>query len=172
MAETSMKDIIDSVSKIRKKTIEGLEVGDTFVTSRKFTEQDVLSFSDISRDYNPVHYDERFASAKNYHSRICHGLLVASLVTEIGGQIGWLATSMSFKFLKPVYVGDTVKCIFKITKIEQNNKAEAEVICKNRDGVKVLECLITGMIPNEKERSIMKSMVEEGDLTNKLRGRI
>ncbi len=172
MAKAGRKDIIDSVSKIRKRVIEGLNLGETFITSRTFTEEDILSFGDISRDYNPVHYDKRFANTKNYHRCICHGLLVASLVTEIGGQIGWLATSMSFKFLKPIYAGDTIKCIFKITKIEQNNKAEAEVICKNQEGINALECLITGMIPNEKERSIMKSMVDEGDPTNKLRGRI
>ncbi len=49
---------------IRKKAIEGLNVGDTFSVSRKFTERDVILFADITRDYNPVHFDERFTEVK------------------------------------------------------------------------------------------------------------
>ncbi len=74
------------MSHIRRKAIEGLDIGDTFSISRTFIEQDVTRFADISRDFNPVHYDERFSKAKNFSGRICHGLLVASMVTEIGGR--------------------------------------------------------------------------------------
>ncbi len=44
------------MSGIRKKTIEGLQVGENFTISRTFTEQAVIQFADISRDYNPVHF--------------------------------------------------------------------------------------------------------------------
>ncbi|MRR34982.1 acyl dehydratase, partial [bacterium] len=37
----------------RKRAAEGLQVGDTFRTSRTFTEDDVIRFARISRDYNP-----------------------------------------------------------------------------------------------------------------------
>ena len=89
------------MSHIRKKAIEGLKIGDTFSVSRTFTEQDAIRFADISRDYNPIHFDERFAKVKNFDGLICHGLLIASLVTEIGGQIGWLASGMTFKLKLP-----------------------------------------------------------------------
>jgi len=84
------------MSHIRKKAIAGLKPGDSFTVSRTFTEQDTMIFADVSRDYNPVHFDDRFADAKNFRGRICHGLLVASLATEIGGQIGWLALRHDF----------------------------------------------------------------------------
>jgi acyl dehydratase len=77
------------MSEIRKKTIEGLKVGDTFTVSRTFVEQDVLDFANMPKDYNPVHFDERFVKAKNLRGKICLGLLVGSLVKEIGGKIGW-----------------------------------------------------------------------------------
>ncbi len=32
--------------------------------------------------------------------KYAHGLLVGSMLTEIGGQLGWLATEMDFKFQK------------------------------------------------------------------------
>ena len=156
------------MSHIRNKAIEGLKAGDTFSVSRTFTEQDVLRFADISRDYNPVHFDERFAEAKNYNAPICHGLLIATQITEIGGQIGWLASGMDFKFKKPVYFGETVTCDFTITNIDEKGRANAEAIFTNRDGDVVAEAILTGIVPGNREKQIMKSMVSEGDPTNRL----
>ena len=146
---------------IRKKTIEGLKSGDTFSVSRTFSEQDVMRFADISRDYNPVHFDERFAKVKNFERRICHGLLVAALITEIGGQIGWLASGMNFRFIKPVYFGDTVKCDFTITDIDERGRAEAEAIFTNGDGVTVLKAALTGIVPGDREKRIMKDILQK-----------
>lgn len=153
---------------IRKKAIEGLAIGDTFSVSRTFSEQDVIQFADISRDYNPVHFDERFAEVKNFDGHICHGLLIASLVTEIGGQIGWLASGMTFKFKKPVYFGDTIKCDFTITDIDERGRAKAAAVFTNHYDILVLEAVITGIIPGGQEKQVMKAMLAEGDPTNKV----
>ena len=151
---------------IRKKTIQGLITGDSFTVTRTFTESDTNIFADITRDYNPVHFDERFAAAKNFNGKICHGLLAASIITEIGGQIGWLATGMDFRFKQPVYFKDTITCIFTITSIDENRRAIAEVVYKNQDDTIVLEAAITGILPDARERDILSQMVEEGDPTN------
>jgi acyl dehydratase len=100
------------MSEIRNRTIHGLQVGDVFTISRRFTEKDMMTFADVTRDYNAVHLDPRFSSAKNFKDRICHGLLVGSMLTEIGGQIGWLASAMNFRFKQPVYFGETITCRF------------------------------------------------------------
>ncbi len=156
------------MSYIRNKAIEGLRVGDTFSVSRTFTDEEVLQFSDISRDYNPIHFDERFAQVKNFTEPVCQGLLVASLVTEIGGQIGWLASGMDFKFLKPVYFWDTIRCDFTITEIGKGGKARAEAVFTNQDKATVLLAVVTGFIPGAEEKQVMKAMVVEGDPTNKI----
>jgi acyl dehydratase len=156
------------MSHIRKKAIEGLEEGDTFSVSRTFTEQDVIQFADISRDYNPVHCDERFAKVKNFDGRICHGLLIASQVTEIGGQIGWLASGMTFKFKKPVYFGDTIKCDLTITDLDEKGFAKAEAVFTNEDNITVLEAVVTGFVAGDQEKQVMKDMLAEGDPTNKI----
>jgi acyl dehydratase len=143
------------MSQVRNQTIQGLTVGETFTVSRKFTEQDMITFADITRDYNPIHFDERFAEAKNLKGRICHGLLVASLLTEIGGQIGWLASEMNFRFKKPVYFGDTIECLLTITKIDGQNRARAGVIYRNQDGTIVLEAELAGILPSDRERKVL-----------------
>ena len=96
------------MSEIRRKAIAGLKIGDSFTIRRTFTEADMTAFAGITRDYNPVHFENRFAALKNFNDRICHGLLVASMLTEVGGQIGWLASVMNFRFKKPVYFGGRI----------------------------------------------------------------
>ena len=157
------------MSYIRKKAIAGLTQGDSFAVSRTFTEQDTMAFADMSRDYNPVHFDDRFAEVKNFRGRICHGLLVASLLTEIGGQIGWLASGMNFRFRKPVYFGDTIECSLTITELDDRNRAKAEAVFKNQQDEIVLEAHLTGIVPGPPEQRVMEAMRAEGDPTNKCR---
>jgi 3-hydroxybutyryl-CoA dehydratase len=157
------------MSYIRKKAIAGLKRSDSFAVSRTFTEQDTLAFADLSRDYNPVHFDHRFAKVKNFHGRICHGLLVASMLTEIGGQIGWLASGMNFRFKKPVYFGDTIECCLTITELDDRNRAKAEAVFKNQKEEIVIEAYLTGILPDFPEKRVMEAMMAEGDPTNKCR---
>jgi len=152
---------------IRKKAIEGLKVGDIFSVSRKFTENDMNLFADVTRDYNPVHFDERFTKVKGFDSRICHGLLVASMITEIGGQMGWLATDMSFSFKKPVYFGDSIVCNLVISEQDDNGWFNAKAEYKNQNGTIVIEALLKGIAPDLEEKEVMKTMIAEGDPTNK-----
>ena len=156
------------MSEIRNRTIQGLQVGDTFTISRRFTEEDMRSFADVTRDYNAVHLDSRFSAAKNFKDRICHGLLVGSMLTEIGGQIGWLASVMNFRFKQPVYFGETITCRFTIAEVDERRRASAEAVYFNQDGDIVLEAELKGILPDAAERRILDEMVAEGDPTNKL----
>lgn len=153
---------------MRQQAIEGLKEGDSFTYSRIFTQEETEFFGDITRDYNPVHYDPRWAEAKGFDGLICHGLLVGSMVCEFGGQVGWLATGMTFKYLKPVYSGDTITCTITITRIEESGQAEAEAFFTNDADEKVCHACLSGQLPLKHEREILKRMVDEGDTTNKL----
>jgi len=156
------------MSEIRKKTIRGLRVGDTFTVSRQFSEEDMTAFAHITRDYNPVHFDPRFSGAKGFKARICHGLLVGSILTEVGGQIGWLASVMNFRFKQPVYFDETITCRFTITAIDERRRAKAEVVYLNAEGCIVLEAELEGILPDDSERRILAAMVAEGDPTNRV----
>jgi acyl dehydratase len=157
------------MSKWRMQAIAGLEAGMIFRFSRTFTEEDVAMFGDITRDYNPVHYDRRFAGVKGFADLICHGLLVGSMICELGGQIGWLASGMEFRFIRPVYIGETVGCEIRIETIDDRNSARAEAVFTNQKGVEVLRATLIGYVPGKKEREILSAMVTDGDPTNRLR---
>jgi acyl dehydratase len=154
------------MSEIREKTISGLKTGDEITITRTFTEEDMIAFAGVTRDYNPVHFEDRFARGKNFKDRICHGLLTAGMVTEIGGQIGWLATQMNFEFKKPVYFGDTITCYFTITEVDERGWARADAFMENQDGHTVVKAWITGRLPNRGDIEVLTAMVAEGDTTN------
>jgi acyl dehydratase len=157
-----------AMSDIRKRTIDGLKAGDTLTVERTFTEQDMLAFAEITRDYNPVHFEKRFSDTKGFKGRICHGLLIGSMLTEIGGQIGWLASGMQFYFKKPVYFGETIRCDLTINAIDERGRAEADAVFTDQSGQTVLVADLTGIVPGEKEISVLAAMVAEGDPTNQL----
>jgi acyl dehydratase len=153
---------------MRQQAIEGLKEGDSFTYKRTFTQEETELFGDITRDYNPVHYDLRWTEAKGFNGLICHGLIVGSMICEFGGQVGWLATGMNFKFIRPVYFGDTITCSIMITKIEDSGRAEAEAFFVNEVGDQVCQAHLTGRVPLDHERNILERIVYEGDPTNKL----
>lgn len=153
---------------IRAKAVQGLKQGDSFKYTREFTEDNTLLFGDLTRDYNPVHYDLRWAELKGFKKPICHGLLVGSMICEFGGQVGWLATGMNFKFIKPVYFDDTILCTVTITKIEKNGRAEAEAFFTNQDDEQVCYAHLTGRVPLIQEQELLRQMMAENDPTNKL----
>ena len=158
------------MSEWRQHAKQGLSPGMIFTFRRTFTKGDVEVFGDITRDYNPVHYEERFARVRGFSSLICHGLLVGSMICELGGQIGWLASGMEFHFLRPIYISETITCRVTIEEIDERNFARAEGIFTNEDGQRVLKATLTGFIPGTREREILAKMMAEGDPTNKLRG--
>ena len=115
-----------------------------------------------------MHYHPPFAEARGFREPVAHGLLTASLVTEIGGQIGWLASAMSFQFRRPVYAGDTVTCRWLITEVDARGRATAVITLSNEDGVIVLEGETRGVLPGEQERQLLSQMLAEGDPGNPL----
>ena len=157
------------MSEWRRLAVKGLGPGMTFTFERTFTKRDVDVFGDITRDYNPVHYEERFTRVKEFSGLICHGLLVGSMVCELGGQVAWLASGMEFRFLSPVYIGETITCRLTIQEVDERGSAKAEGIFTDQNGQRVLEATLTGFIPGRPEREVLMEIMAEGDRTNKLR---
>ena len=153
---------------MRLLAVKGLKQGDSFTCSRTFNQQETELFGDMTRDYNPVHYDLRWAEAKGFSGLICHGMLVGSMICEFGGQVGWLATGMGFKYMKPVYFGDTITCSITITSLDDFGRAEAEAFFTNEAGEQVCYASLTGRLPLDKDRDLLGQIVKEGDPDNKL----
>ena len=53
---------------------EDVAVAMTAVYSKTITEADILMFSGVSGDTNPLHLDQVFAESSIFKSRIAHGM--------------------------------------------------------------------------------------------------
>ncbi len=153
---------------LRQRAIDEVKPGDTFTVTRTFSEEDTRAFGDLSRDYNPVHHEERFSASWGFRERICHGLLTGGMLCEIGGQLGWLATAMHFTFRRPVYFGETIHCTLTITDVDERCFARARAVFTNPVGEPVEEAILEGFLPREPQRKVLAAMLAEGDPTNKV----
>ncbi|NMG35274.1 (R)-hydratase [Azoarcus sp. TTM-91] len=91
---------------------EELFIGQTAVSSHTVTDADLLLFSGVSGDTNPVHLDAEFAAASMFKERIAHGMLSAAYISAVFGTKlpgpGCIYLSQNLKFKAPVKIGATV----------------------------------------------------------------
>lgn len=121
-----------------------IKPGDTFTLERTFTEKDVVLFTEISNDRGEHHLKP---DAKG--RVMLQGLLTASLATQFGGSIDYLANEMVFRFVRPVFVGDTVRCDGECTEArdEPGRRWYAfKFAMKNQAGKEVLNGTVNGVV--------------------------
>ncbi len=131
---------------------EDMEEGMTDVYGKTLTDADIVMFSGISGDINPVHLNHEFASETMFEGRIAHGMLVASFIsTVIGTKLpgpGCIYVSQSVRFKAPVKSGDTVTARITVTKLIPERKfVELKTMCMVGDKT-VIDGEATVMVPS------------------------
>src|SRR5882672_782536 len=102
---------------------EDFEVGQKARTAaRTITEHDIVAFAGLAGDFNQIHVDEEFAKSTPIGRRIAHGLLGLSIASGLAVQTGLLGANVivfrevgEWKFIKPIFIGDTVHVDIEIT---------------------------------------------------------
>lgn len=116
--------------------IEDFKAGQELTTAaRTVTEADVVAFAGLSGDYNSLHTDAEYAKGTQFGQRIAHGMLVFSIATGLGVRTGVLdGTVLAFlaiedwKFLKPVFIGDTIRLRWTVTEARLSSKPGSGVL--------------------------------------------
>ncbi|MCF7921956.1 MAG: MaoC family dehydratase [Candidatus Marinimicrobia bacterium] len=121
-----------------------LKVGDKVSVTKKFAESDILHFSKLSLDTNPIHVDADYAGASIFGQRIVHGMLVASLFSGLLGMKlpgeGSIYLGQSLHFTGPVFIGDEVTATVEIIKIREDKPIiTLRTYCKKIDGSIVID---------------------------------
>ncbi|MCG9054247.1 MaoC family dehydratase [Laribacter hongkongensis] len=105
--------------------LEDLQPGMSADYGKTITEADILLFSAVSGDNNPVHLNAEYAENTLFKTRIAHGMLTASFISTILGTRlpgeGTIFLSNSCKFKAPVRIGDTVtaRCTVSVIDVEK-----------------------------------------------------
>jgi acyl dehydratase len=123
---------------------DDLEVGRTSTYSRTFTTEEVQQFAALSNDdgYHHMVEDED-------GQVVLHGLLTATMPTKLGGDIDFLARSMTFEFPRPAYTGVEITCETAIETVrERDDRTELEVSfrCETEHGDVVLRGTTDGVV--------------------------
>ena len=128
-----------------------VEVGETTHFSKTVTDADVAMFSAISGDFDPIHVDEEYAKTTPFGRRIAHGIAVMGLLSAAESEMSrrivarggeGKPVSLGYdrvRFLKPVFIGDTLRATYTIAEI-QPDRARAVGKCEitNQHGALVL----------------------------------
>ena len=121
-----------------------LQVGQTATRALTLTADHVRKYSEISGDYNPLHYDEAFAAATPFGRLVVQGglttgLLHALVATDLPGP-GSVFMSQNWKFTAPVFVGDTITAWAEVLNVHATKPVtQLAVRITRQDGTTVLE---------------------------------
>lgn len=108
---------------LRGKYVDEIEVGATAVYAKTVTEADIVLYSGISGDTNPVHLNESFAQGTMFKTRIAHGMLTAGFISAVLGTKlpgpGAIYLGQTLKFKAPVKIGDTAVARVTATAVDK-----------------------------------------------------
>ena len=94
-------------------------VGQRASRSRAVTVRDIELFSEITGDFNPLHYDAAVAERSKFgeiivQGGVTSGLLNAVVAEDLPGP-GTVFLEVAWKFLAPVRPGDTITAEVEVT---------------------------------------------------------
>ena len=119
-------------------------IGQKASFSKQITERDVATFAEISGDKNPLHLDAAYAEQTRFGARIAHGAFTFALISAALGMKlpgpGTVYMSQSLKFVKPVYLDDTITATVEITALRADKGiVTLKTECANQRGEKIAE---------------------------------
>lgn len=133
-----------------KKHFEEFELNSIRNTKgRTVTEADIIIHAGQSGDFFPHHMDEEWCKTQSFGKRIAHGTLIftiaigltADLVNEVSMTYGY----ERLRFIKPVFIGDTLHVKVTITEKKEHKKPGYGLItelveCFNQQDELVMVC--------------------------------
>ena len=129
---------------------EDYVIGDTRSTfGRTITESDIVLHAGQTGDFFPHHMDAEWCKTQPFKERIAHGTLIFSVAVGMtAGEINPEAFSYGYdrlRFIKPVFINDTITCKISIDKKSDHKKPEFGVVSEklevsNQKGQLVLVC--------------------------------
>jgi acyl dehydratase len=119
-------------------------VGTTARRSRVVSPRDIVLFTELTGDRNPLHYDQEFAAGTRFGTVIVQGgvtsgLLNAVVAEDLPGP-GSVFLSVAWNFRAPVRPGDEITAEVEVLELHATKPiARIRTTITNADGVVVLD---------------------------------
>jgi acyl dehydratase len=122
--------------------IDDIKVGLSTRFSKTVSESDVYLFAGITGDLDPNHVDEEYCKRTSLGHRVAHGALIVGYMsaasTRILEDFERPMVSVGYdriRFIKPVYLGDTINIEYVITSLDrEHERITSKVEVKNQQG--------------------------------------
>jgi acyl dehydratase len=113
-------------------------VGQKASRTMTVTPEHVRAYAEITGDYNPLHFDEAFASRTKFGRLVAQGglttgILHALVAMDMPGP-GTVFLSQNWKFTAPVYIGDTITAEAEAVSVHATKPVCQLRIVVRRDG--------------------------------------
>ena len=129
---------------MKGKSINEIKIGDTASFQKTISESDIYLFAGITGDFNPAHVNSEESKKNIFGKRVAHGMLIASFICPVLGMqlpgTGTIHLGQELKFVKPTFIGDTIKAVLKVVEIiKEKNIIILETVCLNQNKEIVME---------------------------------
>ena len=138
-----------------------LKIGDTTSFTKTVSESDVYQFAGITGDFSPNHVNKAYMEKSSYGRLMAHGALIVGFMSTVSTQIiahsreaGETPVSVGYdkvRFLKPVFLGDTITVAYTVSEIDvvrRRSTAGIEVTNQNDELVAVASHILQ-WVPNK-----------------------
>lgn len=121
-----------------------VRVGQRAERSITLTAQHVETFAQLTGDYNPLHFDERFAAGTKFGRLVVQGglttgLLHALVAMDMPGP-GTVFLSQEWRFTAPVFIGDRISAHAEVLSVHESKPVcQLGIRVTREDGETVLE---------------------------------
>lgn len=111
---------------IKQLAYEDIQIGDHAEIEKTILAKDVDAFASIMNDKESFHVSDEVAQQFFFEKRICHGMHIASYISELVGKelpgFGTIYISQTLDFKKPVYLDTTIRIHVKVLEKLQNRR--------------------------------------------------
>ncbi|XP_072296209.1 hydroxyacyl-thioester dehydratase type 2, mitochondrial-like [Eucyclogobius newberryi] len=138
--------------------LRSLHVGQVFTLSRAFSEQDLVQFSALTGDSNPLHLDRDFARTTAFSRPLVHGVLVNALISALLGSNapGCVLLKQEIRFPAPLFVDELVLARVEVQRIRLSValvSVRVQTQDQTQDPKVVLEGTVTVKIHRDKQQT-------------------
>jgi acyl dehydratase len=131
---------------MESQPLAAMQIGEKVSFSKTVGETDVYMFAGITGDFAPNHVNGEYMRKTAYGKRMAHGVLsigfastAATMMVDKIRSSGLGAVSYGYdriRFVRPIYLGDTVTVEYTIAEIDHENAkttAKIEVFNQNNE---------------------------------------
>jgi acyl dehydratase len=134
----------DGMAKASAWVREVPRVGQRAERSRQVRKEDIVLFTEISGDRNPLHYDEAAARATRFGEIVVQGGVTSAILNAVVAEDlpgpGTVFLQVDWKFTAPVRPGDTITGAVEVLEVREDKPiTKLATTVRRQDGVVVLE---------------------------------